>query len=255
MRRSRIHRAAYIAAIAFSFIFLFAVVALAQDRPGQDRPGQDGFGRDGFMQDDTGQERRRGTPGQFDFYVLALSWSPSYCEASQTRARGRAPDQQCGGRPFSFVVHGLWPQYEKGFPSFCQVPAPRLDRRIADSMLDLMPSPRLVFHEWDRHGTCSGMRPQAFFDTVRKAYGVVKTPPEYLDLDKPITVTPDEVAAAFVKINPGLSRTNVAVQCSGNRLSEVRVCLGKDFSFRDCGEITRRACRRDTIAMPAVRGG
>src|SRR5450432_2641121 len=90
MRRSRVHEAAYIAAIASSFIFLFAVVALAQERPLQDRPGQDGFGRDDFMQDETGQERHRGTPGQFDFYVLSLSWSPSYCEATQTRARGRA---------------------------------------------------------------------------------------------------------------------------------------------------------------------
>jgi len=184
-----------------------------------------------------------------------LSWSPSYCEATNARAPDRAPDQQCGGRPFSFVVHGLWPQYEKGFPSFCQVPAPRLDRATLGRMLDLMPSPRLIFHEWDRHGTCSGLSARAFFETVRKAHAVVKIPPDYLELDKPITVTPDDVADAFVKINPGLSRASVAVECSGNRLSEVRVCLGKDFSFHDCGEITRRACRRDTIAMPAIRGG
>ena len=91
----------------------------------------------------------------------------------------RALDQQCGGRPFSFVVHGLWPQYEQGFPSFCQVPAPRLDRAIVGSMLDLMPSPRLIFHEWDRHGTCSGLSPHAYFEAVRKARAVVKIPADY----------------------------------------------------------------------------
>ena len=250
MFRHRVRRAAHIAAVASSFIFLFAVVALAQDRQAQDRQAQDRQG-----QEEAGLEHKRGVPGRFDFYVLALSWSPSFCEATQERSPNRAPDQQCGGRPFSFVVHGLWPQYEKGFPSFCQVPAPRLDRRIANSMLDLMPSPRLVFHEWDRHGTCSGLPAQAFFETVRKAHAVVKIPPDYLALEKPATVTPNEIAEAFIKINPGLSRASVAVTCSGNRLSEVRVCLGKDFSFHDCGEITRRACRRDTIAMPAVRGG
>src|SRR5215217_3616878 len=100
------------------------------------------------------QDRRQNAPGEFDFYVLALSWSPSYCDA----AGERAPKQQCGARPFSFVVHGLWPQYDRGFPEYCQVPAPRLDRNIVSSMLDVMPAPRLIFHEWDRHGTCSGLR-------------------------------------------------------------------------------------------------
>jgi ribonuclease T2 len=121
-------------------------------------------------------------------------------------------------------------------------------------MLDLMPNPRLIFHEWDRHGTCSGLSAQAYFETVRKARAVVKIPADYLELDKPISVTPDDVAEAFVKANAGLSRASLAVACDSKRLNEVRVCLGKDFSFHDWAEVTRRACRRDRIAMPAVRG-
>jgi ribonuclease T2 len=253
MLRHRVEQAVRTAAIAVSFIFLFAIVALAQDKSAQNLPAQNL----------PAPELRQNEPGRFDFYVLALSWSPSFCEAAQERAQQRAqgrasnrgPDQQCGGRPFSFVVHGLWPQYEQGFPSFCQVPAPRLDRNIVGSMLDLMPSPRLIFHEWDRHGTCSGLPAHAYFETVRKARAGVKIPPDYLVLDKPIMVTPDDVVEAFVKVNPGLSRASLAVACDSKRLSEVRICLGKDFSFRDCAEVTRRACRRDRIAMPAVRGG
>jgi ribonuclease T2 len=235
----RIQRAVRTAVVTLSFLFIFAVVAFAQNYQGRDR--------------------QRGEPGQFDFYVLALSWSPSFCEAAQERAaeRGsnRAPDPQCGARPFSFVVHGLWPQYERGFPAFCQVPSPRLNRNIVGEMLDLMPSPHLIFHEWDRHGTCSGLSANAFFETVRKARATVKDPAEYLQLDKPIMVTPDEVTEAFVKANPGLSRSAIAVACDRKRLNEVWVCLGKDFSFHDCPELTRRTCRRDKIAMPAVRGG
>ena len=113
-------------------------------------------------------------------------------------------DQQCAGRPFAFVVHGLWPQYEQGFPSYCQVPAPRLDRAIVGSVLDLMPSPRLIFHEWDRHGTCSGLSPHAYFETVRKARAAVKIPADFIELDKPITVTPDDVAEAFVQGQSGI---------------------------------------------------
>ena len=202
------------------------------------------------------QDRRQNEPGQFDFYVLSLSWSPSFCAVGAERSAERAAqDPQCGARPFSFVVHGLWPQYERGFPEFCQVPAPRLNREIVSSMLDLMPSPRLIFREWDRHGTCSGLSARAFFETVRKARAVVKIPPEYLDVNTPLTVTPDEVEDAFVKANPGLTRAGIAVGCDSRRLNEVRVCVTRELGFRDCSEIDRRACRRDKLVMPPVRGG
>ncbi len=112
------------AAIDADFTFLFVLVAPAQDR-------------------------RQNEPGQLDFYLLALSWSQSYCEAAE-RSPARAPNQQCSGRPFSFAVHVLCPQYEQRFPSSCQVPAPRLARASVGSMLNLMPSPRLIFHEWHR---------------------------------------------------------------------------------------------------------
>jgi ribonuclease T2 len=153
------------------------------------------------------------------------------------------------------VVHGLWPQYEKGFPEYCQVPAPRLDRNIVASMLDTMPAPRLVFHEWDKHGTCSGLSPRAYFDTVRKARAVVKIPAEYIDVKEPLTVSPDEVEEAFVKANPGLTRNALAVNCDSRRLREVRICLGKDLGFRECADVDRRACRRERLVMPPVRGG
>ena len=99
--------------------------------------------------------------------------------SAATSGRSQA---QCGGRPFSFVVHGLWPQYEHGFPDYCQRPSPRLDRNIMTSMLDLMPAPGLIFNEWDKHGTCSGLGARAYFETIRKARSAVKIPPEYLEL-------------------------------------------------------------------------
>jgi ribonuclease T2 len=200
------------------------------------------------------QERQRHQPGQFDFYVLALSWSPSFCQ--DTEDRGREAREQCSlGRPYSFVVHGLWPQYERGFPQSCQQPAPRLNRDIMTSMLDLMPAPRLIYHEWDSHGTCSGLRPQAYFDLVRKARDAVKIPEAYATPKVTLTVSPDEVEEAFVKANPGLSRTAIAVTCGGTRLSEIRICMSKDLKFRDCAQIDRQACRRDKLSMPPVRGG
>jgi len=204
--------------------------------------------------DASAQDRRQNQPGKFDFYVLSLSWSPSFCEA--TAERGRESKEQCGARPFSFVVHGFWPQYDKGFPEFCRVPAPRVDRNLISSMLDLMPAPQLIFHEWDKHGTCSGLEPRAYFDNIRKARAVVKIPEAYLELAKPTMVTPDEVEEQFVKANPGLPRDAIAVTCDNRRLQEVRICMSKDLGFHSCPEVDRRGvCRRDRVVMPPVRGG
>lgn len=198
-------------------------------------------------------QSRYGEPGKFDFYVLALSWSPSYCASVEERSRH--DDRQCGGRPYAFVVHGLWPQYERGFPSYCTVPAPRIGRALADGMLDLMPSPRLVYHEWDRHGTCSGLSATAYFGAIRQARAKIKIPEAYSGLEKPMQVSPAEVTENFLKANPSLAREDIAVACDDKRLTEIRICLGKDMSFRACPEVTQRACRRDKVVMPAMRGG
>jgi ribonuclease T2 len=201
------------------------------------------------------QDRRQNTPGEFDFYVLSLSWSPSFCEEVAERGNsGRSQQAQCGGRPFSFVVHGLWPQYERGFPEYCDRDS-WLDRNIMTSMLDLMPAPGLIFNEWKKHGTCSGLGARAYFDTVRKARAAVKIPEQYLQLTDTKMVAPSEIEDAFVKANPGLSTSAMTVTCNRTRLSEVRICLSKDLQFRACEEINRQACRRDQVSMPPMRGG
>ena len=202
------------------------------------------------------QDRRQNEPGQFDFYVLSLSWSPSFCDAVTERSPQTAARQpECGKQAFSFIVQGLWPQYEHGFPEFCQNPAPRLDRNVISSMIDLMPSPRLIFREWDRHGVCAGVPARAYFETVRKARALVKIPPDYLGLAQPKTVTPAEVKKAFIAANPGLPQDGIAVGCDAKRLNAVRICLGKDLQFRSCAEVDQHSCQRDQVLMPPVHSG
>jgi ribonuclease T2 len=202
------------------------------------------------------QDRRQNQPGQFDFYVLALSWSPSYCEAASERPPRRSDGQQCGvSRPFHFVVHGLWPQYESGFPEYCQRDARRPDRGTISAMLDLMPSVGLIFHEWERHGTCSGLPPRAYFENVRKARASVKIPDEFMEVKEHLTVTPGQVEEAFLKANSGMTPASISVACGDRRrLGEVRICMSKEFGFRDCAENERRACRVEKLVMPPARG-
>jgi ribonuclease T2 len=195
--------------------------------------------------------QRRGEPGQFDYYVLSLSWSPSFC-ATASGAAARA--QECGTRPLAFVVHGLWPQFEKGFPENCQVPPPRLDRRIVSDTLDLMPSPKLIYHEWDTHGTCSGLEQHDYFDLVRKARGAVTIPPPYENPQQPLTVAPDAVTDAFVQANPGLAADDIVIACDRTRLREVRICLTRELAFRSCGASQGSACRSDSLLVPPTRG-
>lgn len=193
----------------------------------------------------------RGEPGQFDHYVLALSWSPSYCESRGDKADATQCDS---ARPFAFVVHGLWPQYERGWPESCQSPAPYVPEPVLRDMLDIMPSRGLVLHEWRTHGTCAGVDPSAYFATVRDAYAKVVIPETFRHLDDYRTVAPGEVESAFLAANPGLAADMIAVQCDRRRLTEVRICLTRDLAFAACPEVDRRACRADRIVMPPARG-
>nr|WP_255607600.1 ribonuclease T2 [Ancylobacter sp. Lp-2] len=192
------------------------------------------------------------TPGRFDHYVLSLSWSPTYCESAGNKAD---PAQCRTGRPFAFVVHGLWPQNASGWPEDCQKPAPFVPEPVVRSMLDLMPSRRLVIHEWRKHGTCSGLDATAYFDTVRKARAAVTIPTAYRQLDNYTMVSPNEVEAAFLAANPGLDAGMIAVTCDSRRLREVRVCLDKSLGFTSCAEVDKRACRTPRVVMPPMRGG
>ncbi|KAA5602221.1 ribonuclease T2 family protein [Blastochloris sulfoviridis] len=195
---------------------------------------------------------RADTPGTFDFYVLALSWSPTWCRQEGAR---REAEQCRSNRPYSFIVHGLWPQFERGYPANCVARPPRLDDRLVRSMLDLTPSFGLILHQWRKHGTCAGLEPAAFFDTVRRAHERVKIPSEFRDPDRPRQMAPVEVENAFVRDNAGLARDMIAVDCREGLLREVRICFSRDLAFRPCPEVDRRACRTGRIEVPPPRGG
>ncbi|WP_019170530.1 ribonuclease T2 family protein [Pseudaminobacter salicylatoxidans] len=189
----------------------------------------------------------------FDFYVLSLSWSPSYCEADPDQANS----QQCrSGRPYAFVVHGLWPQYERGYPQDCPTNRPRVPEREARELLDIMPAVGLIGHEWRKHGTCSGLGQEDYFEVLRAAREQVTIPPEYTRLSKYLTPDPHEVERAFLRDNPGIPADGIAVTCDRRYLREVRICMTRDLSYRRCDEVDRRAaCRLPKVVMPPVRGG
>lgn len=196
------------------------------------------------------QERPLTAGTGFDFYVLALSWSPSFCEAEGADANR----QQCAsGRPYAFVVHGLWPQFEQGYPQNCSTDQPDLSKQALRGLYDLMPSTGLVRHQWKKHGSCSGLNQGDYFATLRAAREKVAIPQEFSRLDAYRTLAPDEVERAFLQSNPSLPPEGIAVTCDKRYLREVRVCLTKDLAFRSCPEIDRRSCRLEKAVMPPTR--
>ena len=210
------------------------------------------------------QNRQNGKPkptyeaGKFDYYVMALSWSPSYC-AGNTRG---GYDPQCNGpRPYAFVLHGVWPQFEKGWPQNCaSADNGYVPRPVANRMLDIMPSDKLVFHEYRTHGTCSGLGVDGYFEMARALFNKVKIPARYASVTDPRTfLSTPEVLADFVAANPGMKADGVAVECGGPgpRLKEVRICFDKGGNFQSCGrnENQSKMCSSPRVYLPPVRDG
>jgi len=192
--------------------------------------------------------------GRFDYYALTLSWSPTYCLSDA----GRNDRRQCGAaRRYSFVVHGLWPQFERGWPQNCRGAKRYVPNRVIQSMLDIMPSKRLVIHEWRKHGTCSGLSAKAYFNATRELFARIKIPARYITPTRPVVTSPQQLVGDFVKTNPWLTPGMLSVQCGNRRdranLRGLRICFTRDFKARRCGANEKRRCRANRLVMPPVR--
>jgi len=186
--------------------------------------------------------------GHYDYYVMALSWSPTFCQTHPDE------EEQCGHKGYGFVLHGLWPQYEGGGgPQRCRTDAAP-DRRTVDATLAFMPSRRLINHEWQAHGSCSGLAPSAYFRLADRAYAAVQVPAELKAPAQDATMRADDLRAALKRANPGLADDMLSLHCSQGELVEVRVCLDKDLAPRRCGKRMRTGCPVSApFTIPASR--
>ncbi len=190
-----------------------------------------------------------GVAGDFDYYVLSLSWQPGWCRTTGD-ARGA---EECGrGSGLDFTVHGLWPQYERGYPQFCETDERDPSRRETQAMGDLL-APGLALHQWRKHGRCSGLSAADYYATLRKAARTVAIPAPFDDLARDITLPPAVVEKAFTEANPDLSPDGVTVTCKSQALQEVRICLTRDLQPRDCAPDVRQDCSRARVLMERVR--
>ena len=188
--------------------------------------------------------------GDFDYYVLSLGWTPTWC-ALTGDARG---DDQCDARHnFGFTLHGLWPQYESGWPSYCRSTMREATRSETAAMADIMGSSGLAWHEWKKHGRCSGLSASDYFEKARAAYDNIMIPKYFFNLPKTVKLPVSIVEDAFLEANPSLERNMITITCDQSRIEEVRICLTRDLDPRPCGEDTIRDCKMKDALMEKVR--
>lgn len=186
--------------------------------------------------------------GDFDYFVLSLSWSSAWC-ALEGDARN---DPQCDdGRGLTFVLHGLWPQYEDGWPSYCRTNERDPTRAETAAMADIMGGAGPAFYQWRKHGRCAGLSAANYFRTARAAYDRVTVPAFLTEVSRRLQVPAEVIEAAFLEANPELVRDQITITCKAGLIQEARICLTPDLEYRSCGVDVLRDCQlRDAVLEP-----
>ncbi len=189
-------------------------------------------------------------PGEFDYYVLAMSWSPTWC-AIEGDARDAA---QCDPAAESgWVLHGLWPQHHRGWPEHCQSPEQPPTRTMTNDMADIMGSSGLAWYQWKKHGACSGLSASGYYALARKAFDQVNRPEVLRKLTRPVKLPASVIEEAFLKANPGWERDMLTITCRQDRIHEARLCLSRSLDPVPCGRDVVRDCRAKDALFDPIR--
>ncbi len=186
--------------------------------------------------------------GDFDYYVLSLSWSPTWCALEGDR-RGSPQCEETAD--FGWVLHGLWPQYEDGWPSYCRTPHRNPSRSETAAMADIMGSGGSAWHQWNKHGRCSGLSSEAYYALAREAYAQVMRPSILRRLEREVRLPAAVIEEAFLEENPKLNADGLTITCKASRIQEARICLDRDLNPRVCsGSVSRDCAMTDALFSP-----
>lgn len=187
--------------------------------------------------------------GDFDYYVMSLSWSPNWCDRT---GYDRKSEQCEEDRDLGWILHGLWPQYEEGWPAYCETEFDEPYYSELEAVEDLFGTASLARHQWEKHGSCSGLDVQDYLSESVSAYFSVKRPGIFRTWTETRYVPAKAVEKAFLIANPDLEERGVTITCQSGQIQEIRVCLTKDLEPRECGYDARRDCTLENAAMHPV---
>ncbi|PUB10835.1 ribonuclease T2 family protein [Yoonia sediminilitoris] len=188
--------------------------------------------------------------GEFDYYVMALSWSANWC-ALEGDARN---SPQCDPEEdFGWILHGLWPQYERGFPTNCRTNYQAPSRSDTAAMADIMGTSGLAWHQWRKHGVCSGLSSDDYYALSRQAYTQITRPEVLRKLDKTVTLPATLIEEAFIRDNPAIAPDQITITCKNGYIQEARICLTRDLEPRDCAADVVGDCSLEDALFEPIR--
>jgi ribonuclease T2 len=188
--------------------------------------------------------------GEFDYYVLALSWSPNWCALEGDARRSPQCDE---AEDHGWIMHGLWPQFHRGYPSSCHTSQRPPSRSMTDQMADIMGTSGLAWYQWKKHGSCAGLSAPAYFETARAAYQTVERPAVFRKIKNDIRLPASVIEDAFLKANAGMEADGVTVTCKEGYIQEVRICLSKDLKPVPCGRDVVKDCSLENALFTPIR--
>ena len=188
--------------------------------------------------------------GEFDYFVLSLSWSANWC-ALEGDARN---SPQCdAARDHGWILHGLWPQFDRGYPSFCRTVNRPPTRGMTAAMADIMGTSGLAWHQWQKHGSCTGLSAEAYYALSREAYARVTRPEIFRQLKRPVKLPASVVEEAFLEANPGMEPDGITITCRSGHIQEARICLSRDLDLVPCGRDVVRDCTLEDALFQPMR--
>ncbi|WP_324753469.1 ribonuclease T2 family protein [Roseovarius sp. Pro17] len=188
--------------------------------------------------------------GEFDYYVLSLSWTPTWCALT---GDARAAPECSKTADAGWSLHGLWPQYHRGWPTFCPTAQRPPSRSMTEAMSDIMGSGGLAWYQWKKHGRCTGLSAAAYYALAREAFERVNRPEVFSKLTQPVTLPASVVEDAFLRANPGWGPDMLTITCQNSRIQEARLCLSRALDPVPCGQDVVRDCRLKDALLDPIR--
>jgi len=148
-------------------------------------------------------------------YIFAASWQDGYCAINHTR--------ECNREYNYFTIHGLWPKKQNcnGVKHF------RLPKPLWDSLKTYMPSSKLIYHEWRKHGRCYSKDPIVYFSD--SLYLIQKINDDFKDFfNKHKILTKQQLNKFINSLYPHTAR-KVKMICKKGYITELRFSLNGDI--------------------------
>jgi len=151
-------------------------------------------------------------------------------------AAATTPNSAASAKSSALYCMGCGRQYNQGWPEYCAYR--KFPPELKQKYPNLYPSTSLYDHEWDKHGTCSGLSPEGYLSLSKQLRDSIAIPARYKAPEQPVRVTTAQLKKDFVAANPVLSEASLAVYCSGSGrfLSQLYVCFSSEGRPQACSQ-------------------